>query len=436
MWTLGINWLAQNAIAMGAKCFRRCSMKTMVIDNIEDRKMEEVRQAVEAKIKKIKIESHIDKLPREIEEAYVDVYFCYGQEGLQIRIDAIRVVSNDRNTENGLLRCSTFDGYSAKRAIMIENMRKEVMIHQRNASQLLLIGTLYKGIIEKDPKFFDIEKHESPRMDEAFKWFAVSKAMKAGDFKARFEEIAKHRKFFYDNLFILRELCAALESMKRKARSIGTKLCIPKILPGPKQTVIMNGIYPIHLFSRKDVKPQPIQGISEINGGMVALTGENAAGKSVTELSLTDNIWLAQSGLPVFGNSFSLTVKDAIGLVFVERGDGSTCQLLMIKITKILKYLKGNRDSDTLIILDELGGNTSEGDFIALGKRILRSLHVSSASVIFSTQIRILAEYARDDLGTRCLQIERGSRQILAGIGDANPGGLADEVGLTAFLED
>lgn len=433
MKTLGLWWLAKNTIALGANFIRRCSMRTMTLNDISYEMMSEIEKTINDKLQKIDMGQRLRDLTRHVDKLYINVYFCYNNSGLQIRIDSVQPEVSDNETDASLQH-GAFGGYSARRVARIKNMQKKINWYRRRASQYLLAGMLYNGITCKDPRFFDLYNCESPVMDQAFKWFAVSKAMKAGDFRARFKEIAEHRAFFYGHLTTLRQLCEILEQMQRKAKSLRTKLCIPIILQGKKQTLIMDGIYPIHLFARKNVTPRPIQGINELNGEMVALTGENASGKTVTELALTDNIFLAQSGLPTFGNSFALTIKRAIGLVFVERGDGSTCELLMRKTKNILKYLDANKESDTLIILDELGTGTTEGDFVAIGKQILRKLHDSNASIIFSTQIKVLAEYAQDELKTRCLQLDRATHQITDGIGDANPQGLAEEVGLTALL--
>ena len=50
-------------------------------------------------------------------------------------------------------------------------------------------------------------------------------------------------------------------------------------------------------------------------------------------------IYLAQSGLPVFGAKLSLNVKKIIGMVFLERGSGSTLQLLLEKYKSLLVSL-------------------------------------------------------------------------------------------------
>ena len=75
----------------------------------------------------------------------------------------------------------------------------------------------------------------------------------------------------------------------------------------------------------------------------------------MTSLAVVTNIFLAQSGLPVFGQGFRLNVKDVLGMMFIERGSGSTCELLLDKIVKILKEIKHVHNSKVVLVLDEVG---------------------------------------------------------------------------------
>ena len=128
---------------------------------------------------------------------------------------------------------------------------------------------------------------------------------------------------------------------------------------------------------------------------MLGLTGYHGGGKTVTSLAVVTNIFLAQSGLPVFGQGFRLNVKDVLGMMFIERGGGSTCELLLDKIVIILKEIQNVHNSKVVLVLDEVGTGTQEMDGHKLGKDVLSKLSNIGVSVLFSTQIQSLAEFAR-----------------------------------------
>ena len=115
----------------------------------------------------------------------------------------------------------------------------------------------------------------------------------------------------------------------------------------------------------------------------------------MTSLAVVTNIFLAQSGLPVFGQGFRLNVKDVLGMMFIERGSGSTCELLLDKIVKILKEIKHVHNSKVVLVLDEVGTGTQEMDGYKLGQDVLSKLSELGVSVLFSTQIMALAEFAK-----------------------------------------
>jgi len=147
-----------------------------------------------------------------------------------------------------------------------------------------------------------------------------------------------------------------------------------------------------------------------------------------------ENIFLAQSGLPVLGRGFRLNPKEILGLVFVERGEGSTAELLVGKILKIMQGIKRAKGSKIVLVFDELGTGTQEASGLKLGKRVLSKLNEREAiTVIFNTQIIALAEFAQNNLGAKCLQLDKKHR-ILPGIGEGKMEEMVQETGLDKFL--
>lgn len=123
-------------------------------------------------------------------------------------------------------------------------------------------------------------------------------------------------------------------------------------------------------------------------------------------------------------------------MVFLERGSGSTCELLLQKSKKILEALQsGACPHSTLLILDEIGTGTQEVDGFEFGKRLLKRLSISGCSVIFSTQITELAKFAKESLGTACFNFDLG-HHIAPGIGSGGINALMQAVGIDQLLQE
>lgn len=428
--TLGLSWLV-GKIKYGLNNMQINKAKsTMVIKELANSQIREILNGVRTKLSQIKLSDHTNG-KNQMDEANIDVYFSYSETGLSIQIVGIQPIF-----ETGEFHFSfnydQFEGYSHRHQQQIENAREKVGNIIKESEKAHFSGLIRTRIEEEKPKFFDKTIVESPNFDSVYKWFAVQQAFESTRFSTEIEPIQEHRDFFYRHTKMLARITRVAETMEEKARSLGTPLCFPEIIDQSTSSIILKNIYPIHLMNQK-IKLVPIDGIGEINGGMIALTGANGGGKTSAKLSITDNIFLAQSGLPVFGERFALTIKKTLGLVFVDKGEGSTCQRLFIKIQNILEHLEQNDGEDVLVILDELGTGTAECDVIDLGKKILNKLFNSNASVIFSTQIRTLAEHARDKLQAKCCHFNR-QHKLSEGIGKADPKGLADELGLSKLL--
>ena len=177
----------------------------------------------------------------------------------------------------------------------------------------------------------------------------------------------------------------------------------------------------------------PVRGLPSINGQMIGFTGSHGGGKTVTSETIVECIFLAQSGLPVFGKGFRLNPKELLGIVFIERGEGSTAQLLLQKSVNILKAIRQTDSSKIVLIFDELGTGTQEAAGLKLGQDLLRSLAGRNISVIFSTHITALAEFAQEELGVECLQFTKDHR-ILPGIGTGEMEVLRKDTGFDQLL--
>lgn len=286
---------------------------------------------------------------------------------------------------------------------------------------------ILKGVVRVD----------SPLTDLEYKWDAVSVLCKR-DFKNVYGQASRYHEYFEGHFRILKEIAETVQTLNGCAKAWQKPLCFPKILQASDHLVSFESLDPIHLIEIGD-KPKKarrlvsISSLPKLNGQMIGLTGQNAGGKSTTMETIINAIFMAQSGLPVFGQSVSLNVKTRIGMSFLERGSGSTLQLLLAKAKAILQVLDGKNQSGTLLLVDEVGTGTQEVDGLDFGRIFLGKLSGSGCSVIFSTQITELARHAEQNLGAQCFTFDLDHR-ITPGVGRGGIEKLVKQMGMEELL--
>jgi len=259
----------------------------------------------------------------------------------------------------------------------------------------------------------------------------------------------------HDCLSKLIDIGKLAQSFIASAKGLGLPYSFPDILPSEDHSLAFGQLYPIHLIgqpclensggnggelgsakrSMKYIGPQdlvPIISLS-VSGDIIVFTGQNAGGKSTTMQAIIEAIYLAQSGLPIFGSGFQLNVKRVIGAVFLERGEGSTFQLLLEKHKALLEELKKCSSSDIVLFIDELGTGTQESGGYEYGKRLLQTLNKHGSSVVFATQILELAKFAQTKLGAQCVNFSL-DHTIRPGIGKGGHKELMEKVGIDKLL--
>jgi hypothetical protein len=294
---------------------------------------------------------------------------------------------------------------------------------------------LMAAIAEAHPEFFGRQNQvASPEMDREYRYFAVENLYQSPVFVETYRRITAHRSFFSHHYHRLGLVVSLLQKLMVKSSEYGAPLCFP-VINDSGHSINFEGLLPVQLLFRlQRGEVVPVRCLPELNGRMIGLTGKHGGGKTETELTIPVNIWLAQSGLPVFGDSFSFNVKHMLGLVFIaERGVGSTVQQLLGKIQLVLEAIEGTDGSRVVVVLDEVGTGTQEAAGLELGRRLLAKLSRSGASVLFSTQITGLAEYAQDQLRAQCFQFDR-RHNVRPGIGQGGMEELTRETGLDALL--
>ena len=274
---------------------------------------------------------------------------------------------------------------------------------------------------------------DSPETDREHRWFAVSNLYQGSMLRPVYLAVLQHREFFNKSVEELKKMAFLANNLSQKAQEIDSPLCWPEFILDGQGMVAFEEVYPLHLL-KKVAKPVAIRKLSDLNGQMVVFTGKHGGGKTVTSLAIAENIFLAQSGLPVFGRGFRLNPKKILGLVFIERGDGSTAEMLVKKIVNIMQGIRKEEGSKIVLVFDELGAGTQEVSGLTLGRDLLTKLSERSGiSIVFNTQITSLAEFAQSKLGARCFQLD-ADHQVLPGIGPGGMDELRDRLGLNRLL--
>lgn len=426
---LGFGWLTRKMYDASNRAMRDSAYQAMVFDEISESLEEDLREGVLAELQKL-------PLTKDFDGGTVKVYFTYDHEGLQILIYGLEPKIEDWLVPHSYARYQQFAGYTTRQMqrVMVsmkefENEAERCWINLKTAEALRKVSRRYPEFLSRKRKI------KSARTDHEHRWFALRNLYGDVLVSSVVAAVRKHRDYFCEQLNTLNDIASIAESMLRVSTQTKMPLCFPQIVSDESHVVQFDEMLPGLLLHKlpKDEHPVPISGLEPINGRIIGLTGAHGGGKTVASLTVAELIWLAQSGLPVLGRGVRLNVKDVLGLVFIERGEGSTIQLYLEKVHALLKAIKDIDGHRVVIILDELGSATQEADGLKMGRGLLSTFANAGVSVIYSTQIMDLAHYSEDALGAICYQFTR-SHQMNPGINDGGLGELLTDMGITEML--
>ena len=387
-----------------------------------------------------------DSFPRELSnfgKIKLDFFYKYSEKGLSLRFAGVDWAKGYYGTENEIKSIrkkwseeldNKFPGYSRRELRKISKANQEV-VDTLNEVELDYYRDLVFNICLR--AFHRTESIiYSEKVDELFKWQKVQELYENPAFAPQIELIKKFRSFVSERISKLNSISWLVDVLEKKSQKFGWPLTFPAILTDEKHLINFKSLVPISLadnVSDPRVDLVKITGLPSMNGQIFCFTGQNAGGKSVAQQDICNAIYLAQSGLPIFAEEFTLNVKKTLGVVFIERNIGSTAELLLTKTKNILTELKNNKENGIFLVIDDLGSAAGEIDGFPFGKNVLQLIREAHVSAIVSTQITALAEFAEKELGAKTFQFDL-QHNIKPGIGKGNLSGLMKKVGLDEFF--
>lgn len=386
--------------------------------------------------------------PKEIGEAFFKVFFRYSEKGLEVRIIDVSIKLDQRITSINF-DTEKYEGCRSWVISLLKSKRDFLAESVSSTQKNLILPRLLSVVNNAIPDIFnklvvvpEDFSEEVKDLDRGFKWYDIESLYRSH--LDDYEAVCAYRDYLNFVLCSLGPIAAISNSLLQKYREWHMPLCFPRILGEDEHLISFNTLYPIHLVGIQDNQDRvlsaediiPISSLPSLNGQMIGFTGQNAGGKTATEEAIINAIFLAQSGLPVFGKSFALNIKDEIGMVFLERGIGSTSEMMLLKLKTILEALKGSqgRENRIVLILDELGGGTQEASGLAFSRRFLAKVIRYNCSIIFSTQILGLAEYTQSELKAQCFAFDL-EHKITPGISDGGFEKLVARTGVEELLD-
>ncbi len=379
--------------------------------------------------------------------------FTYNHTGLKVKLGSIQPLGTSIASKEDFAKVYPFlnndlIGYSKDK---LESFKEFSMSTYSNLEikngTLQVLMAFWKALeVQKEYRklIYDGMIIESRNVDIEFKLFSMKQVCELEDISPYHQNIMTVRDFIGHHFETLQSMAKMMDTFADRAQSWNLPFSFPDILGEEHHLIEFSKLLPVHLINRTKViggdevkiKPDDLVPITmpSLNGRMVALTGQNAGGKTVALVSLMDNIYLAQSGLPVFAESFALNPKETVATVFIEKGEGSLLELVLGKIKNVIEVSKVSNPNKTIVVMDELLSGTQEMAGRDLGEEVLKKLNTIGCSVIFNTQITALAEFAETDLNALTFKFDL-DHLIKPGIGSGGSKRLADQIGLTAVLE-
>ena len=194
------------------------------------------------------------------------------------------------------------------------------------------------------------------------------------------------------------EILTEVDSLNARARYAEEFKCINPEFIENSNLKIKNCYHPLLLGENKTVEPLDLE-IGE-KERILLISGPNAGGKTVLLKNLGINVLSSFAGIPIPAKEGTEigSFENVSGIIEDEQSmeeNLSSFSSYVVKLKGILKCAAPN----SLILLDELGGNTDPSEGSALAIALLNELKDKGSLVVTTTHLSPLKFYAEEQEG-------------------------------------
>ena len=191
------------------------------------------------------------------------------------------------------------------------------------------------------------------------------------------------------------ETLTEIDSLNARMRYAEKFNCITPIFSEKSILKLKKCYHPLLLEENKTVEPLDLE-LGETER-ILLVSGPNAGGKTVLLKNVAINVLSSFSGIPipVSDGSEIGSFSNILGIIEDEQSmeeNLSSFSSYIVRLKKIVETAEGN----TLILLDELGGNTDPVEGSALSIALLNELKKKQSLVITTTHLSTLKFYAEE----------------------------------------
>ncbi len=197
-----------------------------------------------------------------------------------------------------------------------------------------------------------------------------------------------------DELLSSFEVLVHLDWLLAKAKfgvELGARF--PEIVPD--EVYLKDTKHPLLVLNSEDQKVVPIDLILERDKRGLVITGPNTGGKTVALKTLGLNVLMVQLGIPIIcAEGSKIRVFDK---VFTDIGDEQNIEQNLSTFAGHIKNIADflyRSDSNTLVLLDELGAGTDPVEGSALGRALLEYFEKVRSYVVVTTHHTPIKLYA------------------------------------------
>jgi hypothetical protein len=189
-------------------------------------------------------------------------------------------------------------------------------------------------------------------------------------------------------------------------RGAGAPTCIPEILPQSRESRAWHGLYDISLVIMRGAAVTGNE-LETKDKRLYIITGANQGGKSTFLRSFGQAQLMAQCGMPVGAESFSVPIRDGIFTHFKKEEDASMKSGKLDEEMDRMNEIAGRLRRGSLVIFNESFSSTNEREGSEIHRQISKALAENGVEVFSVSHLYTYSAAFKGDALTQFLRAER-----------------------------